>query len=150
MKRIVCIGNRYLSADDVGARVHDALVAGELPEDTDVVDGGLGGLNLLPCFDDARCVVFVDAVSGFGEPGSMHEMDGARVAAWAGGALDHAAGLPYLLRMAPMACDGPMPPVMVLGVEVPAGKDAVAAAARRALHLANALVDYEFCERGVA
>lgn len=154
MKRIVCIGNRYFggTVDDVGPRVFDALAERGVPAGIELVDGGLGGLGLLRWFDDARRLVFVDAVAGFGPAGSVHVVQGATVASWAQGGYDHAAGLPYLLRMAPAVVgDERMPQVTVVGVEAPADAGAVRRAADCALRLAAEDVDERaVCARGVA
>ncbi len=140
MRRIVCIGNRYEQADDAGPRVFDRLRRGRLAPGIALVDGGLAGLNLLPCFDGAGRVVFVDAVRGFGEPDSVHVIEGSRVAAWAEPGYHHGSGLPYLLRMAAVAAEGRMPDTVLVGVEAPAsdtGIEAAAAVAVRAAALDN-------------
>lgn len=136
MKRIICIGNRYVQEDAAGPRVYDRLRARTLPPGVEVVDGGLAGLNLLRFVDGAEHVVFVDAVCGFAPPGGLVVLEGDEVAALAGERYDHGAGLPYLLRMLPAACAGRVPRVQLVGVEAPASEpliDGAAALALRAL-----------------
>lgn len=151
MKRIVCIGNRYLGEDDAGPKVHDVLCSRKLPDGVEVLDGGLAGLNLLPCFDGATGLVFVDAVAGFGAPGSVHVLEAEEVAALADGQFDHAAGLPYLLRAATAASEGPLPRVVVVGVEMPADGESLEMAAEYALRaVAEVGENLVLSERGVA
>ncbi|MEW5721574.1 MAG: hydrogenase maturation protease [Thermodesulfobacteriota bacterium] len=117
MKRIICLGNRYVPDDAAGPLVYDRLVSSSLPPDLEVVDGGLGGLNLLHFLEDVERVVFVDRVSGFGRPQETILLEGTEVAALAEGSYDHAAGLPYLLRVMPKVCGNPAGQVLVVGVE---------------------------------
>lgn len=135
--RIVCIGNRHVHGDDFGPRVFDCLAAGELPETVEVVDGGLGGLDLLRYLDDGRHVVFVDAVAGFRATRGVVVLDGTEVARQRTGGFDHAAGLPYLLSVLPAVLDTPPPAVTLIGHEGAAGTRAVRAAARLAVRIAT-------------
>lgn len=114
MKRIICIGNRYVPGDDVGPRVYDRLQELSLPPDVEVMDGGLGGLRLLAHALGVERVVFVDAVCGFGAPGEVRVLDAADVAASAPASFDHAAGLAYLVRV---LLEMGAPPMFVVGVE---------------------------------
>jgi hydrogenase maturation protease len=114
--RIICIGNRLVGEDAAGPRVHTRLQRLALPAGVELVDGGLGGLKLLPLLERVERVVFVDSVLD-GARAPVAAMNAAEVAALARGPLDHAAGLPYLLRVLPAVCDGPAPDVVVVGVE---------------------------------
>jgi hydrogenase maturation protease len=136
MKRIVCIGNALVAEDDAGGRVHEALLRRDLPHDVELVDGGIAGLNLLRWFDGVTRVVVVDAVSGFGPAGTVHEIDASEVASMAPDRWTHGSGLPYLLKMVPLACEGPEPDVVVVGVEMPADEASVQEAAGYALRAA--------------
>jgi hydrogenase maturation protease len=133
--RVLCLGNRYVPEDDVGSRVHDVIQAGGLPPSAELVDGGIGGLNLLRWFDGVERVIVVDAVEGFGARGTVHELDGGEVAAMAGGGFGHGSGLSSLLRVAQIACEGAAPKVVVVGVETPADEASVREAARRVLRM---------------
>jgi hydrogenase maturation protease len=139
--RIVCVGNRHASGDDFGPRVYDWLAAQALPAAVDVVDGGLGGLDLLRFLEGRDRVVFVDAVAGFGAPGDIVVLDGEEVARQCDGGFDHAAGLPYLLRVMPAALDSPPPAVTLIGHEGAAGAGTVRAAARLALRIATEVAE---------
>lgn len=140
--RIICVGNRQVRGDDFGPRVYDCLAAQAVPAAVEVVDGGLGGLDLLHFLEDGRSVVFVDAVAGFAAPGGLVLLGGAEVARQCTGGFDHAAGLPYLLRVMPAVLDSPPPVVKVIGHEGAASAQAVRDAARLALRLATEAVDH--------
>jgi len=135
--RIICVGNRYATSDDFGPRVYDCLAAMSIPADVDVLDGGLGGLDLLRHLEDGRRVVFVDAVSGFTHQDGIILLSAAEVANQCVSGFDHVAGLPYLLKLMPAVLDSPPPPVTVIGHEGVASVQTVNAAARLALRLAT-------------
>jgi hydrogenase maturation protease len=75
---VLGIGNILLTDDGVGVHAVRALAedAG-LPPGTEVVDGGTGGLSLLPIVRDATALVLVDAVDVGAPPGSVHVLTGA-------------------------------------------------------------------------
>ena len=64
MKRILCIGNRFIYPDNFGMLVYDTLKNRHL-QDIEVVEGGLGGLNLSPYFEDDSKLLIVDFAQGF-------------------------------------------------------------------------------------
>ncbi len=76
------VGNVLLTDDAVGVRVIEALRAKAardpmaLPPDTELVDGGTLGLDLLRVVDGARGVVFVDAVRTGAPAGTVTALDG--------------------------------------------------------------------------
>jgi len=117
MRRIICIGSRYVPADAVGPTVYDRLKQTSLPGNVEVVDGGLGGLGLLRFLEGTERVVFVDRVCGFGRPNEIVVLGEKEVAALAGQRCDHSAGLAYLLRVLPEVCEGHLPHVLLVGVE---------------------------------
>jgi hydrogenase maturation protease len=137
MKRIICIGNRYIAEDCAGFQVFESLSRLDLPADIELIDGGLGGLNLLRFVDGATRVVFVDNVSGFGEPGRPVILDADEVSALADEAFAHGAGLPYLLKVLPRVCDHPVPKIAIVGIEEDAGDQVIEEAAALALSLAS-------------
>lgn len=76
---VLGIGNMLLGDDGVGVHVLRALLAEQdagLPPDTDLVDGGTGGLSLLQIVRDTSALVLVDAVDVGAEPGSVHVLTG--------------------------------------------------------------------------
>ena len=133
MKRIICMGNRYSPEDSAGPKVYDRLLQSALPRDTEVIDGGLAGLDLLRFFDGAECVLFVDSVSGFGRPNDIVVLDAGDVSAYAGGTYDHSSGLAYLLRVLPQVCDGAVPDIMLVGIEAGSDDETIDEAATLAL-----------------
>ncbi len=149
MRRIICVGNRYVPGDDAGPRVHDHLLSTGYPADIEVYDGGLAGLDLALLVDGAERVVFVDQVQGFADPGEVVELTAAQVLARCDGdeapgaaRFEHASGLPYLLRCLPHACDAPpdgTEDVLLVGVEGSAPQaETIAEAAALSVALARA------------
>ena len=145
MKRIICIGNRYVPEDAAGSQVYERLLQNTLPSDVQVIDGGLAGLNLLPFIEGAERVVFVDSVSGFGQydesrPGRSDRneivvLKAADVTAMAESRYGHSAGLAYLLRVLPDVCDGIVPHILLVGIEGQSNKDTIDQAAALALKI---------------
>ncbi|MBF0557482.1 MAG: hydrogenase maturation protease [Nitrospirae bacterium] len=136
MKRIICIGNRYVRQDSAGPAVYDLLSQEELPADVELVDGGLAGLNLLGFFDDAELVVLVDNVSGFSSHNGTVVLEPEDIVPLAKNIYDHASGLPYLLRALPEVIEGNAPRIVVVGVEGDYDESVIADAARLALKTA--------------
>ena len=139
MIRIICIGNRYVPGDDAGPRVYDYLSRQTLPERVELIDGGLAGLNLLRFIENSRRVIFVDSVSGFGEPGQVVRLrlplekqpdEPASIR------YDHAAGLQYLLEALPAVLESELPEIVVLGIEGNASEESVILAGQACLQAA--------------
>jgi hydrogenase maturation protease len=117
---IICIGNRLIERDALGGRVFDALAdLPALPADTDLIDGGLKGLDLLG-YVDGRCrVIFVDALDEASfEPG-VRVLTREAVAAFST-SYGHDAGLPYLLSLLPKLCQQSLPEILLVGAAGPA------------------------------
>ena len=78
---ILGIGNLLLRDEGVGVHLARALAeapgARDLPDGTRVVEGGTLGLELLPLVDDARAVVFLDAINVGAPPGTITIIRGA-------------------------------------------------------------------------
>lgn len=119
MRGIVCIGSRLHEEDAAGPLIYDRLRECPLPEGVALVEGGLAGLDLIRFVDGWEEAIFVDTVDGFGPAGCVRLLEAGEIAACAGGHHDHAAGLPYLLRMLPAVCEGQPPRVRVVGIEGP-------------------------------
>ena len=132
-KRIICVGNRYLLRDSAGSRVHDLLSGMPIPDEVELVDGGLAGLDLLRFVEDAERVVFVDALEDEDQTEGVVVLTPAQAAASV--PYDHQAGLAYLLRALPYLCGGATPEVFVVGVAGIPTTEVVALAARRSLEL---------------
>ena len=136
MKRIICIGNRYSALDSAGPAVYDLLAQRQLQSGLELIDGGLGGLNLIPLFEGVERVVLVDAISGFTRDAEPVILDPREIALQADEAYGHAAGLPFLLRMLPEVLEGEMPQVVVVGIEGHQDASGIARAADLAERLA--------------
>lgn len=67
---IIGIGNILMSDDGVGVHAVRYL-EGKLSEDVRLVEGGVYGLDLLPCLEGAEKAVFIDAVDAGEEPGAV-------------------------------------------------------------------------------
>jgi hydrogenase maturation protease len=73
---VIGLGNPLMADDGLGlaalARLkHEWL----LPEDVELVDGGTWGMNLLPLIEDARRVLFIDAIDFGSSPGATVVLD---------------------------------------------------------------------------
>ncbi|MBI2570205.1 MAG: hydrogenase maturation protease [Candidatus Schekmanbacteria bacterium] len=120
MSRIICVGNRFVPGDDLGSRVFDALARLVLPPGVDVVDGGLGGLDLARLAEGQDRLVFVDAIRGFGSPGEVRILTPEEAGALEAPPYGHASGLAYLLSALPVLFPGTTrQAVYVAGAEPP-------------------------------
>lgn len=140
MKRcIICIGNRFIADDSVGLAVYDRLKAMQ-PFDTeiDLVEGGMGGLNLLSFLEQGGRVVFVDAVQDIAAPGDVVILSAQDIIATLSQKhFGHEAGLPYLLSVLPNVCEGELPEeILLVGVEGEYTSDTIETAADLCLSLA--------------
>jgi len=102
---VLGIGNTLLRDEGVGVRVVRELQAGAatspLPDDVRLVDGGTLGLDLLPLVEEARALLFVDALDAGAEPGSVFVLRGAELAARLNGKLSaHQVGVGDLVAVA--------------------------------------------------
>lgn len=137
IKRIICIGNQYITEDAAGHQVYLKLKQCNLPPDVELINGGIAGLNLLYLMEGVERVVFVDAVSGFGQPGEVVLLEPNQVFLNEKG-YDHAAGLAYLLQVFPQVCEGTLPEQFIVGIEGPADEPAITKAVKLSLVLAQA------------
>jgi hydrogenase maturation protease len=144
VKRIICVGNRYIFEDAAGPKVYDHLRQQPLPDDVEVIDGGLAGLDLLRFMEGAERVVLVDGVSGFSQSDAGEQNAGSQivvlevadVAAAAGSRYEHSAGLVYLLRILPEVCEGAVPQTLLVGIEGQPDEGVVDEAATLAVQIA--------------
>ncbi len=137
MKRIICVGNAHVDQDAAGLQVYARLQQYALPNDVEVIDGGLGGLDLLQFVEKSERVVFVDHVEGWNTPDRVMVLSAADVAETATATYDHAAGLGYLLRVLPNVCDGTIPPIVVVGIQGTAQAREIEQAALLAMQLVS-------------
>ncbi len=117
MNRIICIGNPLVAEDRAGFEVFQRLRTMELPNDVEVIDGGLSGLDLLRFVDGAQRVVFVDNVEGEDTDDGLVVLEPDRVAeSWDGAGYHHGAGLPWLLKILPGVAEHALPTIRIVGM----------------------------------
>ena len=61
--RIICIGNRFSYPDNFGILIYEELKKQNLPYE--IVEGGIGGMNLLPYFEDDKKILIIDYAQNF-------------------------------------------------------------------------------------
>lgn len=137
MNRIICVGNRFVDQDAGGCRVHDLLRSMPLPEQVEVIDGGLAGLDLLRLLEGATRVIFVDSVIGFGSGSEPVVVGAAEAAAGTDPRCDHASGLGYLLHVFPAVLEEAPSQVIVVGIRESTNRAAIQKAAALSLRLAT-------------
>jgi hydrogenase maturation protease len=77
-KRILVagVGNVFLGDDGFGVEVVRRLAGRELPEDVEVADFGIRGMDLIYALhDDYEVVIFVDATPRGEEPGTVYLLE---------------------------------------------------------------------------
>lgn len=114
---IVCFGNELHGDDGFGPAIYRRLADLTLPTGVHVMRADVGGLAALACFENCTRAIVVDALAGFGPPGSLHLLEPADIAAESGA--QHGLGLGSLLQLLPAALACP-PRVQVVGVEMAA------------------------------
>ncbi|QID17464.1 hydrogenase maturation protease [Nitrogeniibacter mangrovi] len=113
---IVCVGNALHGDDGLGEAVWERLSATALPAHVRLHHAPFMGPAAVSCFEHCARVIVVDALSGFGAPGSVHSLRGDDVAAESS-VLGHGAGLGQWLAQLPLWLDA-VPAVEVVGVEM--------------------------------
>lgn len=71
---ILGVGNTLLKDEGVGVHVARRLQNMDLPENVEVLEGGVLGLDLLDHLEEREKVVVVDAVDGGDDPGTIHRL----------------------------------------------------------------------------
>ncbi len=117
---IICIGNLLHGNDGVGHSVFKRLQTLSLPQQVTLIDGGIGGLTLLPFCKNTERLLFVDMIKTELEPGSVtlmeNVLDNLPFTADARG--DHGGNLTTLLSMLPVYLDEqPMVDLLVVSAE---------------------------------
>ena len=76
MQHIICFGNLWRGDDGFGIHVFRRLNEGcLLPGYVRAIDGGVAGLQALPCFEGCRKAIVVDALTSAGKVGSVHRLE---------------------------------------------------------------------------
>lgn len=73
MQKIIVlgIGNEILTDEGVGIHLIRALHQERLPDNVELIEGGTGGMELLPLIEEADRLIVVDAVKADTEPGAI-------------------------------------------------------------------------------
>lgn len=58
--KIICVGNRYIEPDGAALWLYDTAIKQTWPTHINWIEGGLGGLNLLPHFDTKENILMLD------------------------------------------------------------------------------------------
>lgn len=105
-KRIVVLGVGNILNRDEGAGVHAVKeLEKRLPEDwkgkVELVDGGVLGLDLLPCVERATHLLILDAADFQGRPGEIRELAGDKLSTFFTGKISwHQLGFQEVLEVA--------------------------------------------------
>ncbi|MBF0099974.1 MAG: hydrogenase maturation protease [Desulfobacterales bacterium] len=137
MKQIICIGNRYVSEDAAGPWVYDFLKQKQLPPDITLIDGGLSGLDLLRFVEKAERVIFVDRLLISDKSDDVVILKANELFSEMTTTYDHSSGLPYLLRMLPIVCEGMLPDILIVGIAGNINQVLIEKAAMIAVELAD-------------
>lgn len=69
--QIIGVGNPLMGDDGIGIVLLEQLSSLELPQGTELIDGGCAGLNLLPLLQTSSRLLFIDAADFRAEPASV-------------------------------------------------------------------------------
>jgi hydrogenase maturation protease len=73
--KVIGCGNLLMGNDSAGLRVIEILE--EMSPGFEIIEGGTGGIGLLPLMEGADLVIIVDAMTGIGEkPGDIEVFEG--------------------------------------------------------------------------
>lgn len=77
MIRILGCGNPLVGDDGIGIHVIERLkgMHSDLPDDVELIDAGVCGLDMLNMMEGADNIIIVDAVKGAGNAGSIHRFE---------------------------------------------------------------------------
>ncbi|WP_406661601.1 hydrogenase maturation protease [Methanolobus sp. ZRKC3] len=119
--RILGCGNPLVGDDGIGIHVIERLkeMSYEMPDNVELIDAGVCGLDMLNLLEGADTIIIVDAVKGAGDIGSVHlfGMDEIKGATSQGGFTIHETCLADVLCIAEHIQKMPEK-LMVIGVEI--------------------------------
>ncbi len=73
--RILCFGNELHGDDGYGIYVFQQLLTMSWPENVEIIEVGITGLNAMSYFENCSEVMIVDALTNQGKPGKIHWLD---------------------------------------------------------------------------
>ncbi|MCP4650499.1 MAG: hydrogenase maturation protease [PVC group bacterium] len=74
MTLIIGCGNILLADEGVGVHFIETLKKKKLPNDIELLDGGTGGIELIPYIEKVEKIIIVDAVQSNGEKGAIYKL----------------------------------------------------------------------------
>lgn len=113
--RILCLGNALHGDDGLGEAVFEAMQRRPLPDAVSLVRVPFVGVDTLPSIEGCERLLIVDALEGFGAPGSIHVLRPDDIAEETSDA-SHGEGLGCWLARLPAWLEA-MPDIEVIGVE---------------------------------
>jgi hydrogenase maturation protease len=72
---VIGLGSPLMGDDGIGLAALERLREAWVLDDVDLVDGGTWGMSLLPVIEDARRVLFLDAIRAGAEPGELVRLE---------------------------------------------------------------------------
>ncbi|MDP1663818.1 MAG: hydrogenase maturation protease [Methylobacter sp.] len=120
-RHIVCFGNELHGDDGFGTRIYAELRRLTWPEDVEVFNAGIAGLNALRFLEDCSQAILVDALANFGNVGEVCLLRPEDLADRPEQLTGHGLGIPYLLEALKVIRE-PLPDILIVGVEIAALK----------------------------
>lgn len=120
-RRIICFGNELHGDDGFGVHVYSHLDAMTWPNDVEVFNAGIAGLNALRFLEDCRQAILVDALTHCGNVGEVCLLRPQDLTVKQQQINGHGLGIPYLLE-AFKSIRTPLPDILIVGVEIDAIK----------------------------
>jgi hydrogenase maturation protease len=114
---VLGVGNILLRDEGIGVHVAQRIEAMNLPDEVELFDGGVLGLDLLEHMEDRERVIIIDAVQGGEEPGTVYRLTRKDIDMGKTRLLSslHEIDLPYVLNVA--ALMGKHIEPVIIGVE---------------------------------
>lgn len=116
-RHIVCFGNELHGDDGFGIRIYTQLCRLTWPNDVEVFNAGIAGLNALRFLEDCRQAILVDALANFGNVGEVCILRPEDLADRLQQLTGHGLGIPYLLEALSVIRES-LPDILIVGVEI--------------------------------
>jgi hydrogenase maturation protease len=99
---VLGVGNTLMGDEGVGVHVIERLLAGyKIPNEVQVLDGGVLGMDLLYYLEGIENLLLIDAVEAHKEPGTIIRLEGDEVPAFLSMKISpHQVGVPDMLAVA--------------------------------------------------
>jgi len=114
---VMGVGNILLSDEGIGVRVIEAMKDNNLPDNVEILDVGIGALDIIDIIANREKVIIIDAVRGGSEPGAVYRFAPNDIAIQSPTPISvHQFDIPGTLNMAELV--GCMPQqVIIFGIE---------------------------------